>query len=96
MRYIVSYDISNNTIRGRIDKTMKDYGQRVQKSVFECKLEPARMHELVQLLDKKRLGKGSDPGDSIRVYPLCAACSDKVIVLGFRPPLVTETNVVII
>jgi len=96
MRYIVSYDISNNTIRGRIDKTMKDYGQRVQKSVFECELEPARLRELVALLDKKRLGKGTDPGDSIRVYPLCAACSGKGIVLGSRPPIATETNVVII
>ena len=96
MRYIISYDISNNTIRSRIDKTMKDFGQRVQKSVFECDLAPARLRELVQLLDKKRLGKGSDPGDSIRFYPLCATCSSKVIVLGHRPLLMTETNVVII
>jgi len=96
MRYIISYDISNNTIRSRIDKTMKDFGQRVQKSVFECELDPKRLRELVALLDKKRLSKGTDPGDSIRVYPLCAACSDKVIVLGFRPAIVTETNVVVI
>jgi len=96
VRYIVSYDISNNTIRGRIDKTMKDFGQRVQKSVFECELNAAQLQQLVQLLEKKRRGKEEYPGDSIRIYPLCETCSGKAAVLGYRPALVTETKVVVI
>ncbi|RJP64442.1 MAG: CRISPR-associated endonuclease Cas2, partial [Candidatus Abyssobacteria bacterium SURF_17] len=32
----VSYDVSNNKKRSKIADILKDYGHRVQYSVFEC------------------------------------------------------------
>lgn len=47
-------------------KTCLDYGQRVQNSVFECKVDPAQLVEF-----KARLFKIVDPAeDSLRFYHL--------------------------
>ena len=43
---IISYDISNNRLRRHIDKTIKNFGTRIQKSVFACQLSAARISEL--------------------------------------------------
>lgn len=36
--YAVVYDISCDKERARVDRTLKDFGFRVQKSVFECRI----------------------------------------------------------
>ncbi len=36
--YLVCFDIVSDKIRYRVVKCLKTYGQRVQKSVFECML----------------------------------------------------------
>lgn len=64
MLLLVGYDISDNRRRYRVVKVLKGFGQRVQKSVFECDLEERRVGELWQALRKLKLG----PADSIRVY----------------------------
>jgi CRISPR-associated protein Cas2 len=38
MFYLVSYDIPDDRRRTRLAKLLKDYGGRVQYSVFECLL----------------------------------------------------------
>lgn len=96
MRYVISYDISNNAIRRRIDKVLQDYGQRVQKSVFECNLTSPRIESLITLLEAERRRRGTAPTDSIRIYPLCVDCSRKAIVLGHHPPIATESAYVVI
>lgn len=71
MYIIVTYDVSTSDVGGRrrlrrIAKTCLDYGQRVQNSVFECKVDPAQLTALrAKLLDIMDL---SD--DSLRVYHL--------------------------
>lgn len=39
MFVVVSYDIVNDRQRQRLAKVLGDYGQRVQKSVFECRVD---------------------------------------------------------
>jgi CRISPR-associated protein Cas2 len=39
--YLVCYDISNDLRLRRVHKTMCGFGDRLQYSVFECKLSPA-------------------------------------------------------
>jgi len=39
MLILVSYDIPNDRRRVKIAKTLEDFGDRVQYSVFECDLE---------------------------------------------------------
>ena len=47
MMVLVTYDVSTTTPEGRrrlsrVAKICKDYGQRAQNSVFECKVDPAQ------------------------------------------------------
>ncbi len=66
---LITYDVSTETSEGRrrlrrVAKTCLNYGQRVQKSVFECQvdgMEMARLKE--QLLDEI-----DEAEDSLRIY----------------------------
>ncbi|MCL1912518.1 MAG: CRISPR-associated endonuclease Cas2 [Eubacteriaceae bacterium] len=95
MRYIVSYDIADNRTRRRIMKACESFGQRVQLSVFECSLTKEQYKNLVDRLDKERRFK-IGPEDSIRIYPLCADCSNDVKVLGYKAQLLTEQASIVI
>ena len=44
--YIVTYDFSENKIRRKIEKMLKNYGVRMQKSVFICSLQSKQADEL--------------------------------------------------
>lgn len=50
--YLVSYDISNTKTRNKIADTLKNYGQRVQYSVFECRLTEKRWKSMYSQLVK--------------------------------------------
>ena len=43
MYVIVSYDISDDTLRKNIANLLEDNGKRVQYSVFECHLDAKRL-----------------------------------------------------
>ena len=69
--YIVTYDVNTETRAGRrrlsrVARTCLDYGQRVQKSVFECKLTELRFERL-----SHKLRDTIEPSaDSVRIYRL--------------------------
>ncbi len=69
MRVLVTYDVSTMTAEGqrrlrRVARACQDYGQRVQKSVFECQVGPTEWALLRQrLLEEINLNE-----DSLRVY----------------------------
>lgn len=71
MLILVAYDVSTKTSEGeqrlrRVAQVCKDFGQRVQKSVFECSVNEAQYEDLV-----RRLVVYMDEGeDSIRFYRL--------------------------
>lgn len=60
---LVSYDVSTVTAEGRrrlqrMAKACKDYGQRVQYSVFECEVDPAQWERFkARLLGSFSLGR---------------------------------------
>ena len=78
---IIAYDIVDTRKRNKVAEILKDYGIRVQKSVFECHLNNADLNRLTQKLsetiDKKT--------DSILVYYLCEACVKQMHFLGVQP-----------
>ena len=39
MQWLVSYDVADDTRRGKLSKALLDYGQRVQESVFWVETE---------------------------------------------------------
>ena len=73
MMVLVSYDVSMEDKEGprrlrRVAKVCKNYGQRVQYSVFECLVDPAQWAMLRQnLIDEIDENK-----DSLRFYFLGA------------------------
>lgn len=88
MMILVSYDVSTVTADGerrlrRIAKACRDYGQRVQFSVFELEVEPAQWvaikHRLSELIDERH--------DSLRFYYLGANWQGKVEHVGAKPTL---------
>lgn len=44
--YAICYDMSDNRERRRVDKLLKGYGFRAQKSVFECHLNKSQKQML--------------------------------------------------
>lgn len=77
--YVISYDIVSDRLRNNIDKTLKGYGNRVQYSVFECKLSEKQYEKLYVKL--KELMKNSKE-DTIRIYRICKNCEENLTILG--------------
>jgi len=74
----VSYDIPSDETRRKVATVLKDYGTRVQYSVFECILEKDKIEEMI----KKVVKLIDTEEDSVRVYHLCDGCLKKVTVHG--------------
>jgi len=73
MMILVCYDVETKRPGGqkrlaRIARICKNYGQRVQHSVFECTLTPDRW----EVLKKKLLNTYNPEKDSLRFYLLGA------------------------
>lgn len=71
MLIIVTYDVSTETAAGRkrlrrVAKICERIGQRVQKSVFECRVDQMRYEEL----ERHLLAEINDKEDSLRLYRL--------------------------
>jgi CRISPR-associated protein Cas2 len=78
MFYVVVYDIPDDPRRGRVARTMEDFGTRVQDSVFECNLTEAQLRVMMNRLDREV----NDVEDLLRVYRLCGACERLVMLIG--------------
>ena len=85
---LVSYDVSTTSASGRkrlrrIAKACRDYGQRVQYSVFEIEVDYAQWTLL-----KNKLHELIDPEqDSLRFYYLGKNWQTKVGHVGAKPAL---------
>lgn len=86
MLVLVTYDVATGEGRGAarlraIAKACRDFGQRVQYSVFEIEVDPAQWTRL-----KARLEAIIDPErDSLRYYYLGANWRRKVEHVGAKP-----------
>ena len=84
--YLVAYDISSDKRRTKVHKALSGFGQWTQYSLFECFLSEKQYLQLRQRLDK--ILEASQ--DSVRFYPICAACRGKVETVGSPPPKEAE------
>jgi len=86
MMVVVTYDVNTESAAGRrrlrrVAKLCEDFGQRVQNSVFECWVEPARWVELRSgLIDETRQDE-----DSLRFYFLGKNWRRRVEHVGAKP-----------
>ena len=96
MYVLVTYDVNTATPAGkaRLRRTARaclDYGQRVQNSVFECKVDPAQLVAM-----KGRLLEIIDPAtDSLRFYHLGTNWKHRVEHHGAKPGYDVEGPLVI-
>ena len=86
MMVLITYDVDTTTPEGKkrlrkVAKACVDYGQRVQKSVFECLLDPAQFtelrHKLIKIMDLET--------DSLRFYMLGSNWKNRVEHVGAKP-----------
>ena len=94
MMVLVSYDVAkdDNGARRlrRVAKTCKNFGQRVQYSVFECLVDPAQFATLRQQLERQ-----IDPRlDSLRYYFLGANWQRRVQHVGAKPGVDPEGTII--
>lgn len=73
--YAVVYDITSDKERGRVDKVLKGFGFRVQKSVFECRMNKRAKEELIEKLSNLDIQTGF-----VKVYRL--EYSSKKVIIG--------------
>jgi len=71
MLVLVTYDVSTETAAGRrrlrrVAKVCEGVGQRVQKSVFECKVTLMQLEEL----ERRLLAEIDQTEDNLRLYRL--------------------------
>lgn len=82
MLVVISYDVTDNRRRRRLSKCLEHTLTRVQKSVFEGRLNAK---------DTKRLTQEAEqiigPGDNLRVYSIGADGMRRSEVLGASAPL---------
>lgn len=86
MMVLITYDVSTETKAGRrrlrrVAKACEDRGQRVQKSVFECLVEPDRWRKLRNRL----IEEIDEEEDSLRFYFLGNNWKRRVEHIGARP-----------
>lgn len=95
MMVLVSYDVSMNEngqkrLR-RVAKACKDYGQRVQFSVFECNVDPAQWTRLRQRL----IDEIMPDTDSLRFYFLGSNWKKRVEHVGAKKVLDLEGPLIV-
>jgi len=96
MFVLVSYDVNTESDGGqrrlrRVAKICKDYGQRVQFSVFECIVDPTQWTQL-----RKKLIDEIDPErDSLRFYFLGSNWKHRVEHVGAKEAIDIEGPLII-
>ncbi|MDD3150414.1 MAG: CRISPR-associated endonuclease Cas2 [Candidatus Gastranaerophilales bacterium] len=97
MMVLVSYDVQTSDDGGqrrlrRVAKICKNYGQRVQFSVFECIVDPAQWvllkNKLIEVINKEK--------DSLRFYFLGGNWRRRVEHIGAKEVIDLEKDSLII
>ncbi len=95
MMVLVTYDVNTATLAGQkrlrqVAKACQNYGQRVQNSVFECLIDPARLKHLQNTL----AGIMNPETDSIRYYYLGDDWRSRVVHVGVKVSLDLEGTLI--
>jgi CRISPR-associated protein Cas2 len=88
MLMLITYDVATTTREGRrrlrrVAQACKNYGQRVQKSVFECLIEPEQWvvlrDDIMEIVNPEE--------DSVRFYPLDEIVRRGIEHIGVKAPI---------
>lgn len=96
MYILVTYDVATATTGGerrlrKVARVCENFGQRVQNSVFECKVDPAQWVTL-----RSKLEGIIDPAhDSLRYYHLGTNWERRVEHVGAKPGFNVEGALIV-
>ncbi|HID70362.1 MAG TPA: CRISPR-associated endonuclease Cas2 [Desulfobacterales bacterium] len=71
--WVITYDISNDKARREVADCLKNYGQRVQYSIFECHISRTELTRL-----RSEIVSRIEKDDSVRYYFVCKWCEQKI------------------
>jgi CRISPR-associated protein Cas2 len=78
MNIIVAYDIADPRRLAKIARLMMDYGQRVQKSIFEVSVTPSVFQQMKanveEIIEYEK--------DGVKYFPLCEKCAGTLEIIG--------------
>ena len=87
MLVLISYDVASDDTGQRrlrrVARACKDYGQRVQYSVFECIVDPAQW----TMLKDRLISEINPEKDSLRFYYLGSNYKHRVEHIGAKPSI---------
>ena len=75
---IVAYDIADEKRLARVAKVVKDYGIRVQKSIFELEINAQVFLEMKIRVEKEIVPEE----DGVKYFPLCEKCAGTLEIIG--------------
>ena len=78
MRWIICYDIVDNRRRSHIAKYLEGWGRRIQKSIFECELNPAELRKVLARIDREL----DADEDRCLAFRQCESCIGEVLSIG--------------
>lgn len=78
MNMIVAYDIADPRRLAKIARIMKDYGSRVQKSIFEVSARGGVFNELQRRVEEIIVPEE----DGVKYFSVCEKCSGTVEIIG--------------
>jgi len=93
MKYVVTYDISNDKRRTKLSDLLEGYGVRVNYSVFEIELSERKRDKLLYEIELKKLI--NKKYDSLRFYHLCENCVPKSFDVGNRADAFEEQDMIV-
>ncbi|MBI1247526.1 CRISPR-associated endonuclease Cas2 [bacterium] len=73
MWYLIAYDIRDAKRLRKVAGKLESYGERVQYSLFRCRLDRPQLEKL-----RWELSEIVASVDSLLVMPVCAQCAAKV------------------
>ena len=95
MMVLVSYDVAKDESASRrlrrVARACKDYGQRVQYSVFECNVDPTQW----TILKNRLISEVKAEKDSLRFYYLGSNWRRRVEHFGAKEPTDLEGPLII-
>jgi len=90
--YVISYDVPDDKRRQKIADLLEGYGQRVQYSVFECRLNTEKYNDFRRRL--RKIVKLEE--DNVRFYPLSRHTLSQVETWGVGVPVIEPPGSIIV
>ena len=92
MKYLIVYDITDDNIRDKVRRLLKDYGgERIQYSAFI--IEKTEI-EIIEILHHIRRILGNNKGKVIAI-PLCKRDYEKMITIAYNYEIPEEDSLII-